>query len=61
MNREEVISLMNDVVNHLNRQVGQSQNLSDLEIDQAIENHQEALTHINGLLYDELYNRRVIA
>lgn len=60
MHKEEVVQLMNDVVNHLNRQVGQSQNLSDLEIDQAISQHQEALTHINGLLYDELYDRRVI-
>lgn len=60
MNRDEVILLMNDVVNHINRQVGQANNLSDSQIDEAIMQHQDSLSQINGILYDELFQRGVI-
>lgn len=61
MKREEVILLMNDVVNHINRQVGQANNLSDSQIDEAIMQHQDSLSQINGILYDELFQRGVIS
>jgi len=61
MKREEVILLMNDVVNHINRQVGQANNLSDSQIDEAIMQHQDSLSQINGILYDELLQRGVIS
>jgi len=61
MTKEEVVALMNDVVNHINRQVGEANNLSDSQIDEAIMQHQDSLTHINGLLYDELLSHGVIS
>jgi hypothetical protein len=61
MNREEAISLMNDVVNHINREVGKNNNMSEDQINEAIDQHQEGLTYINGMLYDELYHRGVIS
>jgi hypothetical protein len=61
MKREEAILLMNDVVNHINRELGKSNNLTDSQIDEAITNHQEGLSYINGILYDELYQRGVIS
>lgn len=60
MNKTEVVSLMNDVVNHINEQIGQSQNLTAEQIKQAIDHHQESLTHVNSILYDELFKRGVI-
>lgn len=60
MNKDEVILLMNDVVNHINRQFGQANNLSDSQIDEAIMQHQDSLSQINGILYDELFQRGVI-
>jgi hypothetical protein len=61
MNRDQVISLMCDIVNHLNEQIGKSQNLSDQEIQKIIESHQENLLVVNSVLYDELFKRGVIA
>lgn len=61
MKKEEVILLMNDVVNHINRQVGQANNLSDSQIDEAIVQHQDSLSQINEMIYDELFQRGVIS
>lgn len=61
MKKEEVILLMNDVVNHINRQVGQANNLSDSQIDEAIGQHQDSLNQINEMIYDELFQRGVIS
>lgn len=60
MNRDEVIEIMNGVVNYVNREVGKTNNLTESQIDEAIFNHQEGLTYINGMLYDELFQRGVI-
>lgn len=51
---------MNDIVNHVNEQIGQSQNLSPEQIKEALDAHQETLTRVNGILYDELHKRGVI-
>jgi hypothetical protein len=61
MNKDEVIEIMNHVVNYINREVGKSNNLTDEQIDEAILQHQEGLTYINGMLYDELVHRGIIA
>lgn len=61
MKKEEVLLLMNDVVNHINRQVGQANNLSDSQIDEAIMQHQDSLSQINEMIYDELFQRGVIS
>jgi hypothetical protein len=61
MNKDEVLEIMNGVVNYINREVGKSNNMSDEQIDEAIVAHQEGLTYINGMLYDELVHRGVIA
>jgi hypothetical protein len=61
MNKSEVLHLMNDVVNHLNRQIGQANNLTDNQIEEAILQHQESLTFINGVIYDELVKHGVIS
>lgn len=60
MNRDEVIEIMNGVVNYVNREVGKTNNLTESQIEEAIVNHQEGLTYINGMLYDELVQRGVI-
>ena len=60
MNKDQVIELMNDVVNHINRQVGQANNLTDSQIEEALVNHQEGLTYINTMLYDELVKAGVV-
>lgn len=60
MTRDEVIQIMNGVVNYVNREVGKTNNLTESQIDEAIVNHQEGLTYINGMLYDELVQRGVI-
>lgn len=60
MNRDEVIEIMNGVVNYVNREVGKTNNLTESQINEAIINHQEGLTYINGMLYDELVQRGVI-
>jgi hypothetical protein len=61
MNKNEVVSLMNDVVNHINEQIGKSQNLTDDQIREALKLHQESLSHVNSILYDELDKRGLIA
>ena len=61
MNRDEVIEIMNGVVNYVNREVGKTNNLTESQIDEAIIQHQEGLTYINGMLYDELVHRGVIS
>lgn len=61
MNKDEVIEIMNHVVNYINREVGKSNNLTEEQIDEAILQHQEGLTYINGMLYDELVHRGIIA
>jgi hypothetical protein len=60
VSKEEVLLLMNEVVNHFNRQIGKDNNLSDSQIDEIIMNHQETLSYINGMLYEELVNHGVI-
>lgn len=60
MNRDEVIGIMNNVVNQLNRQFGESQNLTYSQIEEALQQHQDQLTQINGIIYDELKQHGVI-
>jgi hypothetical protein len=61
VNKDEVIEIMNGVVNYINREVGRTNNLTEQQIDEAIIQHQEGLTYINGMLYDELVQRGIIA
>ena len=60
MYREEVIALMTNAINDMNRQVAMQQQMPSEQIDQMIVAMQPQLINVNGMLYDLLKSNGII-
>ena len=60
MYRQEVIDLMTNAINDMNRQRGIDSGLRADEIDQAISMMSQELNNVNALLYDLLVDNGII-
>jgi hypothetical protein len=61
MNRDEVVKLMTDVVNDINKQMAWQTGMPSDQLNQAIAQMQPELNRVNGLIYDKLKSLGVIS
>lgn len=61
MYRDEVVTLMCNTVNEMNRSMAAKANLPSDQIEDFIAQGQKQLKHVNGILYDTLKENGVIA
>ena len=52
--RDEVIDLMTNVINKMNREVGAQHNIPTDMLEEQITIQKQQLDHVNGLLFDAL-------
>lgn len=52
--KNEVVKIMTDTINDMNRQMGQMYNVPSAQIEEMIEKSTDELNRVNGLLYDKL-------
>lgn len=60
MNKQEVVRIMTETVNNINRQMGLQQGAPVHEVEQAIAQHQDQLNQMNDMIYDALVITGVI-
>lgn len=60
MYRDEVVKLMSDNIDNMNRQGAQQSGLSSTEIEEFIAAGRAQLDFVNGMLYDLLKNEGII-
>jgi hypothetical protein len=60
MYREEVVALMTNAVNEMNRQRAIEMGMPSTGIEESIQSMQEELNNVNGMLYDTLIDNGVI-
>ena len=60
MYRDEVVDLMCEIINTLNREMATKSNMPSEQIEQFIQQGREQLKHVNGVLYDTLRENGVI-
>jgi hypothetical protein len=60
MLRDEVIELMTNVINKMNREMGAQHNIPSDILEQQIITQKPQLDYVNGLLYDQLFEYGVI-
>lgn len=60
MLRDEVIELMTNVINKMNREMGLQHNIPADVLEQQIIAQKEQLDYVNGLLYDQLFEYGII-
>lgn len=60
MNKQEVVRIMTETVNNINRQLGSQQGSPIHEVEQAIAQHQPQLNQMNEMIYDALVINGVI-
>lgn len=60
MYRDEAIQLMTDTVNTFNRQMAAQQGMPMDQVESYIEQQQQQLMYVNGMLYDVLKENGVI-
>jgi len=60
MYRDEVVKLMSDTIDNMNRQGAQNSGLNSDEVEQFISAGRSQLDFVNGMLYDLLKNEGVI-
>ena len=60
MYRDEVVNLMCETVNTLNRKMAAQTNMPSDQIEQFIKQGQDQLKYVNGMLYDTLKENGVI-
>lgn len=60
MLRDEVIELMTNVINKMNRETGAQHNIPHDVLEQQIVAQKSQLDYVNGLLYDTLLEYGVI-
>jgi hypothetical protein len=60
MYREEVVALMTNAVNEMNRQRAIDMGIPSAGIEDSIQSMQEELNNVNGMLYDTLIDNGVI-
>jgi hypothetical protein len=54
MLREEVVALMTEIINKMNREMGLQHNIPSDTLEEQIRNQKTQLDYVNGLLYDSL-------
>lgn len=54
MLREEVVTLMTEIINKMNREMGMQHNIPSDTLEEQIRNQKTQLDYVNGLLYDTL-------
>lgn len=60
MYREEVVALMTNAVNEMNRQRAIDMGMPSAGIEDSIQSMQDELNKVNGMLYDTLIDNGVI-
>jgi hypothetical protein len=60
MNREDVVNIMTDVVNEMNRQMAWSQGIPSDQVEDVLKKQKGELDRVNGLIYDRLKLRGII-
>lgn len=60
MYRDEVVKLMSDSIDNMNRQGAQQSGLGEGEIEEFIATGRAQLDFVNGMLYDLLKNEGII-
>lgn len=60
MLRDEVIELMTNVINKMNREMGLQHNIPADVLEQQIIAQKQQLDYVNGLLYDQLFEYGII-
>ncbi len=60
MYRDEVVKLMSDAIDSMNRQGAQQSGMADGQIEEFITSGRAQLDFVNGMLYDLLKNEGVI-
>jgi hypothetical protein len=60
MLRDEVVDLMTEVINKMNREMGAQHNIPSDVLEQQIITQKSQLDYVNGLLYDTLLEYGII-
>ena len=60
MYRDEAIQLMTDTINSFNRSMAAQQGMPSEQVEAFIEQGQQQLMYVNGMLYDVLKDNGVI-
>jgi hypothetical protein len=60
MYRDEVVKLMSDAIDNMNRQGAQQSGIPESQIEEFITSGRTQLDFVNGMLYDILKNNGVI-
>lgn len=60
MYRDEAIQLMTDTINSFNRSMAAQQGMPSEQVESFIEQGQQQLMYVNGMLYDVLKDNGVI-
>lgn len=60
MNKEEVVELMSNYIEEINRKLGSEMMMNSAQIEQAISAARPQLKEMNGALYDLLLNYGII-
>jgi hypothetical protein len=58
--RQEVVDLMTNAIENMNRQMAVQQNAPSDQVEEAISQQKPQLMYVNGLLYDLLVENGVI-
>jgi hypothetical protein len=60
MLRDEVVQLMTDAIDNMNRQMAIQQNAPSDQVEQALSQQRPQLMYVNGMLYDLLLENGII-
>lgn len=60
MNKDQVVRLMTDFINEMNRNAGYSSGMPIQQVEEFISSATPELTRVNGLLYDLLVEHGLI-
>lgn len=60
MNREDVVRIMTEVVNDMNRQMAWTQGIPSNQVDEVLSKQKGELDRVNGLIYDKLKSMGII-
>ena len=58
--RQEVVDIMTNAIENMNRQMAVQQNVPSDQVEQAISQGKPQLMYVNGMLYDLLVDNGVI-
>ena len=60
MNKEDVVALMCETINEMNRQMAFQSGIPSDQADLVIKQQQDELKRVNGLIYDKLFAAGII-